>query len=83
MTKKATGEACRESMTLLQVADKFPDEDAAREWLESIRWSDGPLLPALRVVQCAAGIKHKTMTMTHRCRDCKSRPICLRCGPAA
>ncbi len=28
-------------MTLLELAEKFPDEQAAREWFESLCWEDG------------------------------------------
>ena len=69
--KKAPGKAHRKGMTLLEVADKFPDEDTAREWLEGIRWPDGPFCPQCGSFNVQSGIKHKTMT--HRCRDCPDR----------
>ena len=33
MAKKAPGKAHREGITLLQLAEMFPDEDSARRWL--------------------------------------------------
>ena len=71
--KKAPGKAHRKGLTLLQVADKFPDNDTAREWLESIRWPDGPFCPKCGSFNVQCDIKHPTMT--HRCRDCSSRPM--------
>ena len=38
---KAPGKSHREGITLMQLADMFPDEDAARKWFEAIRWPDG------------------------------------------
>ena len=71
--KKAPGRAHRKGMTLLQVADKFPTNEAAREWLESIRWPDSPHCPHCGSFNVQCDIKHPTMT--HRCRDCSNRPM--------
>ena len=73
MTKKAPGKAHRKGLTLLQVADKFKDEEASREWLEKLRWPNGPFCPKCGSFNVQCGIKHKTMT--HRCRDCADRPM--------
>ena len=35
MTKKAPGKAHREGLTLIEVADRFHDEDEARQWIEN------------------------------------------------
>lgn len=34
-----------ESLTLLQIMQRFPDADAAREHLERLRWPEGPACP--------------------------------------
>ncbi len=68
MTRKATAKARRKELTLMQVADMFRDEDAARDWVASQRWPDGPHCPKCGSVNVQAWIRHKTMT--HRCRDC-------------
>ncbi len=56
-------------MNLLELFTKFPDEQSAREWLESIRWPDG---------RCYCGhcgsfdVYHveSEKPMPYRCRDC-------------
>ena len=48
MAQKAPGKAHREGITLMQLADMFPDETVAREWFESQVWGRWAHLPALR-----------------------------------
>ena len=71
MTRKAPGKSHRKGMTLLEVADLFPTNEAALEWLDSIRWPNGPYCPKCGSFDVQCNIKHKTMT--HRCRDCPDR----------
>ena len=74
MTKiKAPGKAYRKGMTLLEVADKFPTNEAAREWLESLLWPNGAFCPHCGSFNVQCDIKHPRMT--HRCRDCANRPM--------
>ena len=74
MTKKrAPGRAHRKGMTLLEVADMFPDNEAAREWLESLFWPNGAFCPHCGSFNVQCNIKHPRMT--HRCRDCEHRPM--------
>ena len=68
MARKAPGKSHRKGLTFMQVADMFRDEDAARNWIESQRWPDGPYCPRCGSFNVQSGIKHKTMT--HRCREC-------------
>ena len=50
MTHAAPGKAHREGISLMQLADLFPTEDAAREWFESRIWPSGRwVLPPLSV----------------------------------
>ena len=63
--------AHRERMTLPQLFDKFPDDDAARQWFEEQVWPNGPHCPYCGSVNVQSGIKHPTMTQ--RCRDCPKR----------
>ncbi|MCY4388423.1 MAG: IS1595 family transposase [Desulfurellaceae bacterium] len=70
---KAPGKSHRKGLTLLQIADKFGDEEKAREWLESLRWPDGPTCPYCGTTNVQANIKHKSMT--HRCRECPKKPM--------
>ena len=70
---KAPGKSYRKGLTLLQVAEKFSDEEKAREWLESLRWPNGPTCPYCGTTNVQANIKHRTMT--HRCRECPKKPM--------
>lgn len=38
---KAPGKSFRARISLVELMDTFPTEDAAREWLEAIYWPDG------------------------------------------
>ena len=70
MTKNAPGKAHREGITLLQLADMFPDEAAARDWFERILWpTDDRPCPRCGSVDTYAA---KHAKMPYRCRDCKS-----------
>ncbi len=69
MTHKAPGKAHRKGITLLQLAQMFPDEDAARAWFEAIFWPDGERdCPRCRSLNTHACIHAK---MPYRCRDCR------------
>lgn len=70
---KGPGRSSRKGITLMQVADMFRDEESAIKWLEEIFWPNGPFCKDCGSVNVQSGIKHKTMT--HRCRDCPSRPM--------
>ena len=39
--KPAPGKAYREAMTIVQMMELFPTEEAATEWYESVIWPDG------------------------------------------
>ena len=71
MAIKAPGRADREGISLIDLFDMFPDEKAARVWLESIRWPDGtrwcPRCGSDETGQVASG-----KPMQHRCRACRS-----------
>lgn len=41
MSKKGPGRADRSGISLLELFELFPDEQAAREWFEDLRWSGG------------------------------------------
>ena len=73
MTSKAPGKAHRKGLTLLEVADMFSDEDAARTWIAEQRWPEGAHCPHCGSVNVQSDIKHKTMT--HRCRECDGKPM--------
>ena len=69
MPQQAPGRSHRKGLTIFQVMDMFPDEEASRRWIESIRWPDGPACPTCGSVNYAETPKHPTMP--YRCRDCR------------
>ena len=67
-TRNAPGKAHRRGITLLDLAEMFPDEQAAREWFEAQIW------PSQRCCgHCGSVNTHeaKHKTMPYRCRDCR------------
>lgn len=69
MVQKAPGKAFRKGITMIELAQMFPDEEAARKWFEDIIWPDG-----LRYCpECASVDTHECShaKMPYRCRDCK------------
>lgn len=74
MARKAPGKSNRKGLTLLEVADMFRDEDAAKAWIAESRWPDGKAkCPHCGTENVQSNIKHKTMT--HRCRQCVGKPM--------
>ena len=63
------GRTDREGISLLELAEMFPDEDAAREWFEARIWSDGRRCP-----QCGSDETHVAghRHMPYRCSACRS-----------
>ena len=68
MGQKAPGKAYRKGLSLIEVMDMFPHEDAAREWIESIIWPDGRCCGKCGSTDTRAA-SHKTMP--YWCRDCR------------
>ena len=73
MPQKAPGKSHRKGLTLLEIAEKFADEDSARKWIAEQRWPDGPRCPHCGTSNVQADIRHPTMT--HRCRECAGKPM--------
>ena len=69
MTQKAPGKSYRKGITIIELAQMFPNEETARKWFEEIIWPDG-----LRYCpECASVDTHECShaKMPYRCRDCK------------
>ena len=76
---KAPGQSHRNGLTILEIADKFSNEEKAIKWLEAVRWKNGIYCPYCGSFNVQTNIKHRTMT--HRCRDCpKKKMFSLRTG---
>ena len=68
MAENAPGKHYRKGMTLQELFQKFPNDEAAREWFEQSRWPDG-----IRCAFCDGENVHdaKHPTMPYRCKDCR------------
>ena len=68
MPHNAPGKSDREGITVVQLADMFPDEESARAWFESRIWPDGRHCP-----HCGSVHTHEAghNNMPYRCSDCR------------
>ena len=69
MVHKAPGKSDREGITLVQLGDMFPNEDAARKWFEARIWPGGRHCP-----HCGSTRTHEGdggNKMPYRCSDCR------------
>ena len=77
MAQKAPGRHYRETISLIELAERFPDETTARAWFEDVRWPDGARCPDCDSANVAAIPNLKPMPW--RCRDCR-RHFSVRTG---
>ena len=68
MTSAAPGKSHREGITLLQLAEMFPDENSARDWFEAQVWPNGRACPHCGSVQTHEASHAKS---PYRCSDCR------------
>jgi transposase-like protein len=70
MTHKAPGRSDRHGISVLELFKMFPDEAAARKWLEDIRWPEGdrhcPHCGSLKT----SPVKNET-PMPYHCGECR------------
>lgn len=69
MAKRAPGKHYREGISLLELYEMFPTDEAAEAWFVSERWPDG-----LRCAYCEGervGAKGNHPTMPYHCADCR------------
>ena len=64
---KGPGRNYREGITLIQLAQQFPDEETARKWIERVIWPDGRVCPRCKGSDTVEST-HKTLP--YRCRPC-------------
>ncbi len=69
MAKKAPGKAHREGLTIVELMDMFPTEEAATEWFESVIWPDGRHCPKCGSIRTREASHAK---MPYWCTDCRS-----------
>ena len=66
---KAPGKSHREGISLIELSELFPDEQAAREWFEGQVWPDGRRCPRCGCASTAEVKNEKPMP--YRCRSCR------------
>ena len=69
MTPKAPGKSCREGITLMQLADMFPDEESALKWFEARFWPNGRCCGHCGSTRTREASHAK---MPYWCTDCRS-----------
>ena len=70
MARKAPGKAHREGMTIVELMEMFPTEEAATKWFESVVWEDGRYCP-----KCGSTETKKVPNakpMPYWCKSCRS-----------
>lgn len=67
MAYVAPGRNHRKGISVIELAERFPDEESAREWFEGIIWPIGRVCPRCGGTNTYKGT-HKTMP--YRCRPC-------------
>ena len=68
MAHTSPGKSDRDGITLVQLSDMFPTEEAARDWFEARIWPDGRYCP-----HCGSTRTHEAShnNMPYRCSDCR------------
>ena len=69
MPHKAPGKAHRDGISLLELTERFPDEQSAREWFEHVVWPYGRFCPQCGSVNTSEA-NHKDCH--YRCSDCRA-----------
>ena len=77
--QKAPGHYYRKGMSLLELFEMFPNDEAAEDWFIETRWGGDPACTACGSLDVKTDAKHKSMPF--RCRDCKKR-FSVRTGTA-
>ncbi len=71
MAKRGPGRAYREGLTIVQLMDMFPTEEAATAWFESVLWPDGER----HCGKCGSIRTREVLSakpMPYWCTDCRS-----------
>ena len=69
MTATAPGKSHRKGVTVMEIADLFPTDEAARKWFESKVWPDGRHCPKCGSERTCEASHAK---MPYWCSDCRS-----------
>ena len=68
-TSKVPGKFHRKGISIMELSEMFPDEEAARKWFEALIWPDGRHCP-----KCGSTRTHEAShaKCPYRCTDCRS-----------
>ena len=77
MSKRHPGRSEREGISLIELLEMFPNNEAAEAWFESRRWPNGICCPLCGSVRYRAVKSRKPMP--YRCKDCR-RHFSVRLG---
>ena len=69
MTQQAPGKWFREGISLIELAEMFPDEASAVKWFEGVRWPDGLYCPKCGCTETNNVLNAKPMP--YWCKGCK------------
>ena len=69
MGKKGPGRAEREGISIVELFQQFPNNEAAERWFEQQRWPDGITCPRCDSTRYAVIPSRKPMP--YRCKDCR------------
>ena len=67
--KKAPGKAYRKGISLIELFERFPDNETAEKWLEGWRWGDEPTCP--RCESTEVSIRKNRKPMPFHCKSCR------------
>lgn len=70
MAKKAPGKSYREGISIIELTEMFPDENAAVKWFENLYWPTGRCCGHCGSTNTCAISTGKPMP--YRCRDCRA-----------
>jgi transposase-like protein len=67
-----------ESLSLIEIMERFPTEDAAREYLERTRWPLGPVCPkcggvGAYTIKARPGSKRPARKGLYKCKQCRAQ----------
>ena len=77
--QEAPGKSYREGISIMELADMFPDEESAAKWFESIIWPDGRFCPRCGCAETS--IAAETSGLPYYCPGCQ-KPFSVRIGTA-
>ena len=79
MAQKGPGKAHREGISIMELADMFPDEESAVAWFEAVIWPNDRRCPRCGCLQTFPAAA--TSGLPYYCQGCK-KPFSVRIGTA-